>query len=548
MNTLLLCAAFAVFGPSNEKVCEVTEPTIQDAVVETKKMEGGIAFRLHLKGKGERTIENEEWIFDFGKDLKCWPVSHAQGEYKPYTLSTIAKMKFAPGASRSTELKRRYIHYIEDSAESPLVAEAEKFVAALGDAGVLDYSRIRFMSGARKGIVKTVLEGPSTVTLPYLTPWRYIHIAKTCTELAEKQKTFLDELNLPSRISDVSWIKPGKVLRVSKLDTKVGKAAVDFVKANGMDYIELDAGWYGQERTGDPRKPGLDPKYIARGDQFDFFAILNYAKSKNVGVILYVNREPLKKWRDEILDLFVKWGVKGVKYGFVDVGAQKWRKWTIEAIEAAAKRHLLVDIHDEFRLTGIEKTYPNVLTVEGIRGNEEMPSAEHNAALVYTRYLDGPGDYTPCWKINRVRNTLAHQLAMPAVYTSGFQFLYWYSKPSDIRDEMNALDFWREIPVIFDETRHLAGEIGKYAVVARRAGKKWFVGGLNGGERRVISVHLPDFVQGETYRARMWKDARPEVVKSLGSIAAEQREVKRDDAIPFDCAANGGFALILEER
>ncbi|MBR4259673.1 MAG: glycoside hydrolase family 97 catalytic domain-containing protein, partial [Kiritimatiellae bacterium] len=405
--TLMMLAAVAVFGPSGEKVCDVTLPALpQGALIETTNMENAVAWRIRFDGDGERRVADEGWVFDFGADLRCWPVSHAQGEYVPKTLSTISQMAarpdFAPVAAGIGEM-HNYATHFPGTAESPLVVEGPGFVAAIGDAGCLDYARIRFAGGEKPGTVKTVLEGEAVVKAPYVTPWRYIHVAKDAVALANAQPALLDALNAPSRIADTSWIKPGKVLRVAKLDTDCGKAAVDFVKRNNMQYIELDCGWYGQEHTGDPLKPGLAPERVAKGEKFDFFEILRYAKEKDVGVILYVNREPLKKNRDAILDQLVKWGVKGVKYGFVNVGNQEWRKWVTDAIAAAADRELLVDIHDEYRLTGIQKTYPNVMTVEGICGNEEMPNAAHDCALPFTRFLDGPGDYTPCWNNGRVK-------------------------------------------------------------------------------------------------------------------------------------------------
>ena len=546
--TLTLLAAIAVAGPSGEKVCEVTSPELpQGAVLETTNVANAVAWRIRYEGVGERTIANEEWIFDFGDDLRCWPVSHAQGKYVPKTLSTIATMDprpdFAPVAAGIGEM-HNYATSYPGTAESPLVVEGPGFVAAIGDAGCLDFARVRFASGKKNGQVKTVLEGAAKVTAPYATPWRYIHVAKDPVSLANAQSALMDVLNEPSRIADTSWIKPGKVLRVARLDTATGKAAVDFALRNNLQYVELDCGWYGQEHIGDPLKPGLAPERVARGDKFDLFEILAYAKEKGIGVILYVNREPLKKNRDAILDALVAWGVKGVKYGFVNVGNQEWRKWVTDAIAAAAERKLLVDIHDEYRLTGIQKTYPNVMTVEGICGNEEMPNAAHDCALPFTRFLDGPGDYTPCWKVNRVKNTLAHQLAMPCVYTSGWQFLFWYQRPDQIDDKNPALDFWREIPTVFDETRFIKGEIGKFAIVARRVGGKWFIGGLNAGEKRTFDISL-DFVGKGPFNIRLFRDADPDNARSCAPVAAETLNAS---SITVTCAENGGFAAIVEQK
>ncbi len=506
MMSILPClfAAIAVASPDGPSVCRVTPPTCgAGVVVETTNLTGGVAWRIRYDGTAPRTVANEEWTFDFGGDFKCWPVSHAQGEYIPLTLSTIAHERH-PNYSRSCP----------GSCEGPLVVEGDGWVAALGEAGNLDYSRIRFASGARKGQVKAVLEGAATVTPPYVTPWRYVRVAKDCVELANGQPAFMDALNASSRIADTSWIKPGKVLRVAKLGEESGKACVDFALRNNFQYIELDAGWYGPERTGDPLKPN-------------------------------VNDIPLHKNRDAILDLLVSWGVKGVKYGFVTVGGQAERKWVLDLIKAAADRRLLVDIHDEYRLTGIQKTYPNVLTVEGIYGNEEMPSAAHNAALPFTRFLDGPGDYTPCWNFSRIKNTLAHQLAMPCVYSSGFQFLFWYQQPGQIKEKDPALDFWREIPTTFDETRFLQGKIGEFAVVARRVGRRWYVGGLNANEKRLFTVPLA-FAGTGGLRVRLFRDTDSDNTKPCADVTCDTFLCDASDSLVASAAANGGFAAIVE--
>ena len=539
MNSLLLLAAsVAVFAQDGTKVCDVTLPELPEgATIESKTLDGGMAWRICYDTNIVMRVADEKWNFTFARDYRCWPVSHAQGEYAPYTLSTIDKMQPMPRTALVAAGIGEMLNYereLPGTAESPLVIEGDGWVAALGDAGVLDWARTRFQSGENANEIKTVLEGEAVTDRTEVSPWRYIHIAKDCTSLAQTQPQILDELCEKSRIADTSWIKPGKVLRVAKLDEPTGKAAVDFAKRNNLQYIELDAGWYGQEHTGNP----LEPKpYV--------LPIINYAKEQGIGVILYVNREPLKIARDKILDAIASWGVKGVKYGFVNVGDQKWRRWVVDAIQAAADRKLLVDIHDEFRLTGIERTFPNVMTVEGIRGNEEMPAAPHDAALVYTRFLDGPGDYTPCWTISRVKNTLAHQLAMPCVYTSGFQFLFWYQRPDQIKEADPALDFWREIPCSFDETRHLQGRIGEYAVVARRVGDKWFVGGLNGAMRRTFSIPL-DFLGVGDWEARIFEDADPTIKEGLGKVAIREEKVSSSTTLEIDAASRGGFAVIIE--
>ena len=494
---------------------------------ERREFANGFAERWHFEGEGELTIDNLEREFEFGKDLKCWPVSHAQGEYKPYTLSTIAKMMPMPGAAKviGGELYN-YATVIDGSAEGPLTIEGDDEVCVIGEAGNLDFARVRFMSGSRLGTVKTVLEGAAKVELPYTTPWLYLHREKNAAKLAERQEEFLDRLLGPAK-PKLKWIKPGKVLRVAKLDEATGKAAVDFAKRNSLQYIELDAGWYGQEHSGNP----LEPKDFVK-------PIIEYAKANEIGVILYVNREPLKRNGEdgliEILDTLKSWGVKGVKYGFVNVGSQKWRKWTIKAIQAAWERELMVDIHDEFRLTGIERYFPNVMTVEGICGNEEMPTPSHNAALPFTRFLDGSGDYTPCWRHARLQTSPCHQLALPLIYPSGFQFLFWYARPDQIDETDSLLDFWRSLPVEFEEVKFLEGKIGEYAIVAKRKGDKWYLGGINANKERTFKLDL-SFAGSGNHDIRLFTDDH-------GDYALNT------NAVELTLSANGGFAAIIDPK
>ena len=316
MINMLLLAAVLLKTPEGSPVCTVTPPEVESGVrLETTNVLGCTAWRLHYEGTGEKTIANEEWLFDFGDDLTCWPVSHAQGEYVPKTLSTIATIKPAPDQYRGDGAGkgRSYEHLVLNSAESPLTIEGKDFVAVIGDAGVLDYSRIRLLSGEKKGVVKAVLEGPSTVKLPYTTPWRYVHIAQDCTAIAQNQNAVLKALNAPCRVKDTSWIKPGKVLRVAKLTTACALECVDFAARNGFAHIELDSGWYGDERRCDPLVPGLAPEKLAKGEELDIFKVIAAAKAKGLGTILYVNREPLKKNAAQICDALQKWGVAGGK-------------------------------------------------------------------------------------------------------------------------------------------------------------------------------------------------------------------------------------------
>jgi len=183
------------------------------------------------------------------------------------------------------------------------------------------------------------------------------------------------------------------------------------------------------------------------------------------------------------------------------------------------------------------------MTVEGIRGNEEMPTAAHNCALPFTRYLCGPGDYTPCWSNSRVKNTRAHQLALAAVTYSPWQFLFWYDSPGVYKNEP-GLDFWRQIPTVWDDTKVLNAKIGAYATVARRTGDDWFVGTINALERRTLAIPLAFLTPGKTYTAQIYSDGAPDG-SNRTLVACATREVTSADTITADLADNGGHAIRL---
>ncbi len=330
-------------------------------VLECRAYDAGFAFR-YVFPKQERAqlaIGRENTEFVFAADHKAWPVYAAQGEYKPATLSTV-----------------------RDGAERPLTVEcAGGPVVALGEAGLFTFARMKFapLAGKEHALVAR-LDGPATLPLPGATPWRYVMVADSAARLLEQNDLVLN-LNEPSKLADTSWLRPGKVIRETSLTTAGGKACVDFCKTMNLQYIEFDAGWYGNEydEASDARTVTLDPKR-SKGP-LDLPDVIRYAKDNGVGVLLYVNRRELERRLDDLLPLYKSWGVAGLKYGFVNVGSQKWTTWLSDAIRKAGEAGLMIDIHDEYRVTGNQRTWPNMMTVEGIRGNEEMPAAAHNCAL-----------------------------------------------------------------------------------------------------------------------------------------------------------------------
>lgn len=465
------------------------------------------------------TVSSELTEFQFAGDHRCWSVYTAQGAYTAVPLSRI-----------------------KPNCERPLTIQITNGpTIALGEARLVDFARMKFRPTLdRTNSLQAHLAGPATIATPYTTPWRFVLVGDSPGQLIERNYLLLN-LNDPCALADTSWIKPGKVIREATLTTTGAKACVDFAAKMNLQYVEFDAGWYGHEYDNQADATGvhLDPQR-SKGP-LDLTEVIRYAQERGIGILLYVNQRALSRQLDEILPLYQKWGVKGVKYGFVNVGSQQWTAWLHEAVRKAAAYHLMVDIHDEYRPTGFSRTYPNLLTQEGIRGNEEMPPAEHNVILPFTRGLCGAGDYTICWYSPRIKTTHAHQLAASVVYFSPFQFLFWYDRPSMFQEEPET-EFFKHLPTVWDETRVIQGEIGDYVTVARRRGEDWFVATMNSTKRRTLEIPLQFLEPGRKYTAWIHGDAQPGGNAPF-KVANEQRTVESTTVIAADMASNGGHAM-----
>jgi len=468
----------------------------------------------------ECVISAEGTEFHFTGNHTAWPVYSAQGIYAETPLDDI-----------------------KPDCERPLVVQPDGGpCVAIGEARLVDFARMRLAPVKdRPHTLRSMLAGTAKVTTPYTTPWRVVMLADTPGQLVERNYLLMN-LNDPCAITDTSWIKPGKVIREVTLSTAGGKACIDFAAKMGLQYVEYDAGWYGPEgdAASDARTVRRDVTKAGKGD-LDLQEVIRYGQQRGIGILLYVNRRHLETQLDEILPLYRQWGVKGVKYGFVQVGNQQWTTWLHEAVRKAAAHRLMVDIHDEYRPTGYSRTYPNLMTQEGIRGNECMPPAEHNLILPFTRGLCGAGDYTVCWYNDRIQTTRAHQLGASVVFFSPLQFLYWYDRPQQYQGEPE-LDFFKQVPTVWDETRVVQGRIGQYAVFARRSGRQWFVGSLNAVERRQLSIPLSFLEPATKYRAEIYGDGSPEGDAST-KVSIRRLPVDSTTVLTADMAANGGQAI-----
>jgi alpha-glucosidase len=485
--------------------------------VEVRAYDEGVALRFFFPENEKGTyyrVTGEDTEFALPAGTRAWFHGWAQAPYK------LLPLRDWP-----------------DQSERPLTLELPNGLhVALLEAGMVDYSRTKFkLSPDKPDTLVTAMHDPADLISPFATPWRGIMIARTPGKLVENND-FILNLNDLSRIADTSWIKPGKIMRVMTQTTAAAKANIDFAARHKLQYILFDWKWYGPAFSFDS-----DATKVAIPD-FDLPAIIAYAKERGIGVWLYVNQQALLAQSDTLFQTYRDWGVKGVKFGFVQVGSHRWTTWVEKAIQQAAAAGIMVNIHDDWRPTGEQRTWPNLVTAEGIRGNEEMPDATHNTVLPFTRYLAGAADYTICYYDPRIKTTHAHQLALAVVYYSPLQTLYWYDKPEMSQDEPE-LAFWDRIPTVWDETRVLDGRPGQSATVARRKGDEWFVGSITNTEARTVSLRLDFLPKGKRYQATIYADDPKAATRT--HVGIRTRTVDAGTMLKLDLPASGGQAIWL---
>lgn len=506
-------------------------------VVEIRAYNEGVAFRYDFIGGSYLNITDERTEFTLPEGTQAYFTPRAQSEY---TLMPL--------------------HDWPAEAERPLLLRLpQEGFLCLAEAQMVDYARGKFrLSSSKPNTIQTALYGTVDDIAPYQSPWRVMMCGHGAGEIAQ-HNTIMYNLNAPCELDDTSWIRPGKVMREVTLTTEGGKALVDFAVKRHLQYIHFDAGWYGSEysRDSDATTVTLDPKRNPQIDALDLQEVISYAASKGIGVILYVNQRALQQQLDEILPLYEQWGVAGVKFGFVQVGSQAWTRWLHEAVRECAEHHLMVDIHDEYRPTGYSRTYPNLMTQEGVRGNEEFPSAFNNTMLPFTRFVAGPADYTICYyrqdfgrlehqaddygvpRSRTIQTTPSHQLALSVVYYSPLQYMYWYDKPSDCQDEPE-LKFFDDVYTVWDDTRILEGEPGEYISTARRHGDEWFIGTITNEQRRA-ELGL-DFLEDGDYIAEIYTDGDSSI-PTRTKVRVSRYRVTPHSVLRFDLKDSGGAAI-----
>lgn len=482
--------------------------------IEVRAYDEGIAFRYFFPEHPNaifHKVTGDLTEYTFPDDTKAWSEQWAQGDFEYLDINAIN-------------------HPVERALTLEL---SNGLWVALADADVDDWCLTKYVASEKKrNTLKSVMYSPVDIVTYYATPWKIIMTANQPGGLIE-HNYLIENLNPPCEIDNPSWVKPGKIMR-APISTEAGLATIDFCAEHKISYMLYDWQWYMPctSHDGDATKvvPHVDMKKV-----------VEYGKSKGVGVWLYVNQHALQKQMKELFPVLKEWGVVGVKSGFVQYASHRWAVWLHDMVRLAAENNLMINIHDEFRPSGFSRTYPNLLTQEGIRGNEEFPDATHNTILPFTRMINGAADYTICYYDKRLKNTHAHQLALSLIMYSPLQTIFWYDTPKLYNSEPE-IKWFEDLKTVFDESRVLDGRPGKNITMARRKGDEWFVGMITNNEASRQELNLsflnPDF----DYIAEIYTDGGNDI-KTKTKVSCLKFKVKSSQKMKFSLLARGGVAL-----
>jgi alpha-glucosidase len=547
--------------------CNSARADFQDATgrklsLEVRAYDDGVAFRYILPNQSaikDVRIEHELTEFRYSKDATLYPLildgfqSSYEDEYQMRQVSGIHK---------------------DWLVALPLLAEAPGIGwVAVTEADIDNYAGMYLRKAqapfALRAELAPRLDQPAIAVetdAPVTTPWRVLMIGDEPGRLVESN--IILNLNPPSKIADTSWIKAGKsawdwwsgeaapsVSFRPGMNTATMKHYIDFASASGFSYMLIDAGWAMADRNG-PQDYSALADITKVTPEIDMPELLRYAKEKNVRIWLWSHWTSVDKYMDQAFPLFEKWGVAGVKIDFMNRDDQQMVRWYRHVVELAAQHHLMIDYHGAFKPDGLRRTYPNLITREGVMGKEYLKwsarvTPTHNTTLPFTRMLAGPLDYTPGAFGNATRdqfvprnkepmapNTRAHELALYVVLESPLMMVSDY--PEHYAGQ-HDFEFIRQVPVTWDEVRVPNGRPMENITVARRSGKDWYVGSITNWDARSVKVPLSFLGEGK-YVAEIYADA-PDAGTDATHTAFTKQDVDRSTVLDVKMAPGGGNAV-----
>ena len=505
-----------------------------------------IRFRLLSAPTRELVLSGEDVEVRLPGDATVY-ASRDEGEYQR-TVQTRIDPVAHPGLTGSSDHG--------PLADSPLTVELPDGVGVLvTESDRRHYPRTMFRSTPH-GVATRLMRYPGRATgwsgpgdtppeerfavpVPFDLPWRVVLTAPTTARLVERQD-LIPTLASPNELGDVGWIKPGRLMRIREYTTQAGIDTIDFAAKRKLDYVMWDAHWYGD---------GTDPSDATYAiPAIDIHRVIAHARSKGLGMILYVDRVPAMRQLDAIVKTYRDWGVAGIKFGFVWEGRQSDVDFIERMVRICGEHRLMVNLHDNLRPAGLERTLPNYIALEGVRGNEQFPTPRHNCTLAYARALAGPIDYTICYANPKNKTTNAHQMALAAVYYNPLTSLYWYDKPDKYAGrEWLELAFLDECPTTWAQTVSLGGRIGEHAAVARCAHDgRWFVGIITNETPRTLPIDLAFLGPGK-WRLRRFADGPAAEQPWATPVVLSTEVVDARTRLDIRMVAAGGQALILEQ-
>ncbi|QOD61814.1 glycoside hydrolase family 97 catalytic domain-containing protein [Polaribacter haliotis] len=506
----------------------------------------GIAFRYGVpkqENLSEFSIEKDYSEFSFTDDFTWWSANAERDNLGPLSINAAVT--------------------IESSIHTPLVLQASKnLYLAIHEAGIYDFSNFKLRKNGKPDTFQCEVQGASKAKTGMKTSWRTLFIGTSPGMLVESN--LLVNLNPPSKIEDTSWIKSGVSMwdwRVWGFKNKDGftyglntpshKKLIDFASKNNVDFLLMDADWYGPEFS-DNSDPTKSNKEINIEEN------LRYAKEKGVGIILYLNDIGAKKFgMERVLKQFSDWGAVGVKYGFMTSGGQEKVLQTRKVIELCAKYKLMVNFHDSpIPPSGDERTWPNTFTREYCHSQADAKYSYYPETVVsqaFINMISGPIDMCNGWygfEGNEVRprvfkfipGTVAAENAKLVVIFSGLSVLP--DAPENYNEKADLFDFVKHIPNQFDEYKVLGGDIESYISVARRQGKNWFVGSLTTREPRTITLNFNFLEPNTKYKAFLYEDA-PDThyINNREAYTTQELVVNSKTILELKLASGGGNAI-----
>ena len=508
----------------------------------------GLAFRYEYKGLQHVKAPAEQTAYIIPEGIKRWMLQWSDGYEGFYPMSTTANVKALGGFGGSTPQNRLNNHW-----GYPLLMEpADDVFALITEANIerRQSASSLFNEGERFSVVPD--KNDLQLTGDWHTPWRVVIIGHLADIV---QSTLVTDVSEPSQLTDTSWIKPGVVSWVywaynhGSNDYSIIKKYVDLAVALQLPYVLIDAEWDEMNK-------------VASNEGKNIEDAVAYAKSKGIKPLIWynssigwINGAPGPKFRlnkaedrEKEFAWCEKIGVAGVKIDFFSGDNQENMDYCIDLMESAARHHLLVNFHGAPIPRGWQRTYPNLLTTEGVYGAEwynNVPTftkkaASHNATLPFTRNVIGPMDYTPCAFSDSQHPHItshAHELALTVLYESGLQHLAdrpesFLAQPAEVQQ------FLSHLPNVWDDTRYVAGYPGESAVLARRSGDTWYVAGINGtDEEQTISIPLKGII----------KKAKNIYLFADGNDKNNPWNITTERRLPsaVTCQPQGGFVLVI---